>query len=212
MDKIILLIGAPGAGKGTQAKILQDRENLPQISTGDIFRALSKSDTPLARQVREVLASGKLVSDELVIQVVEDRTSLDDCKNGYILDGFPRTLAQAEKLEDLAKAQGKSLEAILVDVPFDILEKRITGRRSHAVTGEIYNIFFKIPPRDVAESDLIQRADDTEEKVKVRLETYQRETSPLIEYYEKTGRLKKVDGTGEPEQIYREIEKIVLAK
>jgi adenylate kinase len=216
MNKIILLIGAPGAGKGTQARLLQERHGLPQISTGDIFRALSKADTPLARQLREILGAGQLVSDDLVIQLVEDRTSQDDCRDGYILDGFPRTTAQAEKLEDLAKSQEKTLQAILVDVPLDILEKRLTGRRTCPVSGEIYNIYFK-PPKVEGYSDLhpeaqlIHRDDDTEEKVKARLEVYEKQTAPLIKYYEESGRLQKVDGTQDSEAVYKEIEKLVLA-
>lgn len=216
MNKIILLIGAPGAGKGTQARILQERHGLPQISTGDIFRALSKADTPLARQLREILSSGQLVSDDLVVQLVEDRTSQDDCKDGYILDGFPRTTGQAEKLEDLAKSQDKALQTILVDVPLDILEKRLTGRRTCPVCGEIYNIYFKPPKNDNVcdlhpEAQLSQRSDDNEEKVRARLEVYERETAPLIEYYEKSGRLQRVDGTRDTETVYAEIEKLVLS-
>jgi adenylate kinase len=215
MNKIILLIGAPGAGKGTQAKMLQERHGLPQISTGDIFRALSKSDTPLARQIKEILASGQLVSDELVIRVVEERTSQDDCRNGYILDGFPRTIAQAEKLEDLVQTQDKQLQAILIDVPFDVLEKRTTGRRNCPVDGEIYNIYFRPPIQENVcdehpEFQLIQREDDTEEKVKARLDVYTGQTQPLIDYYEKSKRLQRIDGTKEPETVYQELEKLVL--
>jgi adenylate kinase len=216
MNKIVLLIGAPGAGKGTQARLLQERTGLPQISTGDIFRALSKSDTPLARQIREILASGQLVSDELVVRVVEDRTSLDDCANGYILDGFPRTTGQAEKLEGLAKSQKKTLQAILVDVPFDVLERRLTGRRTCPVCGEIYNVYFQPPKNDNVcdahpETQLSQRDDDREDKVRARLEVYERETRPLIEYYEKTNRLARVDGLREPESVYADLEQIVRA-
>ena len=215
MNKIILLIGAPGAGKGTQARLLQERHNLPQISTGDIFRALSKADTPLARQLREILASGQLGSDEVLIQLVEDRTSQDDCQNGYILDGFPRTTGQAQRLEDLAIAQNKSLQAILVEVPFDILEKRLTGRRTCPVCGEIYNIYFKPPNIEGVcnqhpEAQLTQRSDDNEEKVRARLAVYERETAPLIEYYEKSGRLQRVDGMQEAEEVYADLERLVL--
>ena len=214
MNKIILLIGAPGAGKGTQARLLQERQNLPQISTGDIFRALSKADTSLARQLREILASGQLVSDDLVIQLVEDRTLQDDCKNGYILDGFPRTTGQAEKLEELAKSQNKSLQAILIDVDLDLLEKRLTGRLTCPICKEIYNIYFKPPKSDQVcdshpETQLDKRDDDTVEKVRARLEVYERETRPLIEYYEKSGRLHRVDGAQEAETVYQEIENLL---
>ena len=216
MNKIILLIGAPGAGKGTQARLLQERHGLPQISTGDIFRALSKSDTPLARQIKEVLASGQLVSDDLVIRVVEERTSQDDCANGYILDGFPRTTGQAEKLEELAKSQNKTLQAILVDVPFEVLEKRLTGRRTCPDCGEIYNVYFKPPQNDnqcdlPPFSQLKQRDDDTKDKVRARLEVYQRETQPLIDYYEKTGRLQRVNGLRDTEVVFSDLEKLIIA-
>lgn len=217
MNKIVLLIGAPGAGKGTQARLLQERLNFPQISTGDIFRALSKADTPLARQIKEILAAGQLISDKLVVQVVEDRTSQDDCQNGYILDGFPRTTGQAEKLENLAVAQNKKLQAILIDIPFELLEKRLVGRRTCAVCGEIYNVYFKPPTKDNVcnfhpDAQLLQRDDDKEEKVRSRLTVYERETRPLIEYYEQTNRLEKVDGTKPSEAVYQELEKIVLAE
>ena len=216
MNKIILLIGAPGAGKGTQARLLQERYNLPQVSTGDIFRALSKADTPLARQIREILASGQLVSDDLVIQLVEDRTLQDDCRDGYILDGFPRTIAQAEKLEQLANQQNKSLQAILVDVPSILLEQRLTGRRTCPVCGEIFNVYSKPPKTDGfcdfhPDARLTQREDDKEEKVRARLEVYERETAPLIEYYKASDRLYKVDGTRDANDVYQDIEKIVLA-
>ena len=214
MNKIILLIGAPGAGKGTQARLLQERLGIPQISTGDIFRALSKSDTPLARQIKEVLASGQLVSDELVVRVVEERTSQDDCRNGYILDGFPRTTGQAEKLEELAATQNKTLQAILLDVDFDVLEKRLTGRRTCPDCGEIYNVYFKPPQNDnkcdlPPFSELKQRDDDTEGKVRARLEVYRRETQPLLDYYEKTGRLQQVDGLRETELVYTDLERLI---
>ena len=214
MNKIILLIGAPGAGKGTQAKLLQERHGLPQISTGDIFRALAKSDSPLALEIREIQAAGQLVNDELVVRVVKERTAEEDCANGYILDGFPRTLPQAEKLEDLAKLQNKSLHAILIDVPFGILEQRLTGRRSCPVDGEIYNLHFQPPMQENVcdqhpEFQLVQREDDKSEKVRPRLDVYQRDTQPLIEYYEKSNRLQRVDGTQEPEMVYQDLDKLV---
>src|ERR1043166_7276124 len=124
MSKIIVLMGAPGAGKGTQARLLQERLGLPQISTGDIFRVLSKANTPLADEVRAIQQAGRLIPDEVVIRVVEDRTAQADCRNGYVLDGYPRTAAQAEMLEGLAARQHKRLSAILIDVPFEFLEKR----------------------------------------------------------------------------------------
>ena len=214
MSKIILLMGAPGAGKGTQARLLQEHLHLPQISTGDIFRALSQTRSPLAEEVRALQQAGRLIPDDVVIRVVEDRTSQPDCDNGYVLDGFPRTAAQAEMLEGLATRQGKTLSAILIEVPVERLEKRMTGRRSCPVCGEIYNVYFRAPKNDSRcdlhpEAELIHRADDEEEKVRVRLETFNRETAPVLEYYQQTGRLQRVDGTQDPERIYSAIEQIV---
>ncbi|MGH9898250.1 MAG: adenylate kinase family protein [Pyrinomonadaceae bacterium] len=212
MSKIVVLIGAPGAGKGTQARLLEERRGLPQISTGDIFRALAKSNSPLAEEVRIKQTAGELVSDDLVIRIVADRTSASDCRNGYVLDGFPRTAPQAEMLEGLARDQQHEINAVFVDVPPDILEKRLTGRRTCPVSGEIYNIYFK-PPKKEGYSDLypdvqlIQRPDDMPDKIKVRLEAYERDTRPIIDYFKQTGRLERVDGTLEPEMLYREIEK-----
>jgi adenylate kinase len=214
MAKIVVLMGAPGAGKGTQARLLQERTGLPQISTGDIFRELAKADTPLAREVREVQAAGKLVSDDLVIRVVQERTNREDCRRGYVLDGFPRTTAQAAMLEKLAAEQGNRIQAVLVDTPADVLEKRATGRRSCPVCGEIYNVYFKPPKREGfcdlhPEAALVHRSDDTAEKIRVRLETYEEQTRPLLDYYERSHRLRRVDGTREVEAIYADVEKLV---
>lgn len=214
MNKIIVLIGAPGAGKGTQARLLQERKQVPQISTGDMFREMKTLDTPLAREVQEIMASGKLISDDVTFKIVQDRTSRDDCKNGYILDGYPRTAVQAEQLEQLATEQTKVIQAIEVDVPRDELMRRLTGRRSCPVCGEIYNVYSKPPKFDNVcdlhpESQLVHRADDNEESVSIRLSTYDELTKPLIEYYEKSGRLTKVDGTGDVEEIYAELDKLI---
>ena len=214
MDKIIVLIGAPGAGKGTQARLLQERRAVQQISTGDMFREMKTLDTPLAKEVQEIMASGKLVSDDVTYRIVRERTSRDDCRGTFLLDGYPRTAVQAEQLEELAAEQSKKIQAIEVDVSRDELMKRLTGRRSCPVCGEIYNIYSKPPKIDGfcdehPEANLNHRSDDTEEKVKVRLETYDELTKPLLAYYERSGRLKKVDGTGEIENIYREIEELV---
>ena len=216
MPKTIVLMGAPGAGKGTQARLLQERLQLPQISTGDILRARSQQKDALAEEIRKVQEAGKLASDDLVIRVVQDRTSSPDCANGYVLDGFPRTPAQAEMLERMAAEQGNEIAAILVDVPSELLEKRAIGRRSCPICGEIYNVFFK-PPKIEGRCDfhpdavLVQRADDTAEKIKVRLNTYNEQTKPLIEFYEKTGRLSRVDGTKDQETIHGEIRDILLS-
>ncbi len=214
MGKIIVLIGAPGAGKGTQARLLQERRGIPQISTGDMFREMKTLDTPLAREVQEIMKSGKLISDDVTYKIVRERTSRDDCKNGYILDGYPRTSVQAEQLEGLAKEQGFEIQAIEVAVPSDELLRRLTGRRSCPVCGEIYNIYSK-PPKidnvcdDHPETELTHRGDDNEESVSIRLATYDEQTKPLIDHYARSGRLQRIDGTGDLEQIYSELEKLV---
>ncbi len=210
MNKIIVLIGAPGAGKGTQARLLQERRGIPQVSTGDMFREMKTLETPLAREVQEIMTSGKLISDELTYKIVAERTARKDCENGYILDGYPRTSVQAEQLEGLAKDQGMQIVAIEVDVPKDELMRRLTGRRSCPVCGEIYNVYSK-PPRSDNVCDLhpdvqlTHRADDNEASVSKRLETYEEQTKPLLAFYEKSGRLTKVKGTGELEDIFEDI-------
>ena len=214
MSKIIVLIGAPGAGKGTQARLLEERKNIPQISTGDIFREMKKADTPIAREVQAIMAAGKLISDELTFQIVKNRTSRADCNGTYILDGFPRTAVQAEMLESLADEQNKEIQAIEVDIPKQELMKRLTGRRNCPVCNEIYNIYTKPPKKKGVcdfhpETPLNHRADDYEETVKTRLATYDELTKPLLDYYEQSGRLQKVNGTGNLETIYRELEKLV---
>ena len=215
MGKIFVLIGAPGAGKGTQARLLQERRGLPQISTGDMFREMKSLDTPLAREVQAIMAAGRLVPDDVTYRMVQERTSRPDSKNGYILDGYPRTAVQAQQLEKLAKAQGNDIHAIEVDVPRDELVRRLTGRRSCPVCGEIYNIYSKPPKSDNVcdkhpDAQLVHRVDDNEESVSTRLATYDEQTKPLLDYYEKSRRLKKVDGTGEVEEIYSELEDLVV--
>lgn len=208
MEKIIVLIGAPGAGKGTQARLLEERLGIPQISTGDMFREMKNADTPLAREVQAIMESGELISDELTYKIVKDRTAREN--GAYILDGYPRTAVQAKQLEELSKDQGRAIQAIEVDVPKDELMKRLTGRRSCPVCGEIYNIYSKPPQNDNVcdlhpESQLTHRADDNEESVATRLATYEEKTKPLIDYYSSTGRLKKISGTGDLESIYDQI-------
>lgn len=216
MSKIVVLIGAPGAGKGTQARLLQAELGIPQISTGDMFRGIQNADTSLARKVKEILASGKLVPDGVTFEMVKERTSREDCAGTYILDGFPRTPRQAEMLESLSIEQGKQISAILIDVPFDKLEQRLTGRRSCPECGEIYNIYHKMPKVEGfcdfhPTAKLNHRADDTIEKVRVRLETYEELTKPLLEYYESTGRLQRIDGTRKMDEIFNELTSLVGA-
>jgi adenylate kinase len=210
MAKIIVLMGAPGAGKGTQARLLQERLNLPQISTGDMFRALKDAHTPLAAEVRALMAAGQLVPDDVTIRVVRERTARDDCRNGYILDGFPRTPAQAAILEKLASEQGNQIQAIEIQVPLDLLARRMVGRRNCPVCGEIYNIYFKPPKFDNVcdrhpEVQLQHRADDNSDTVQARLTTYEEQTRPLLDYYKAAKLLHVVDGTRAPEAIYQDI-------
>ncbi|HKO98546.1 MAG TPA: adenylate kinase [Pyrinomonadaceae bacterium] len=215
MGKIIVLMGAPGAGKGTQARLLQERLHLPQISTGDIFRALKEERSALADEVRALMVAGKLVPDEVTIRVVRERTAKTDCRNGYILDGFPRTPAQAVMLNELAVEQGKQIQAIEIQVPRATLEQRMIGRRNCPVCGEIYNIFFKPPKFDNVcdlhpDAQLNHRADDNAQTVKARLATYEEQTEPLLDYYRRADLLNVVDGTRDTETIYTDIEKIVV--
>jgi adenylate kinase len=212
MSKIIVFIGAPGAGKGTQARLLQERHGIPQISTGDMFREMKNSDTPLAKEVQEIMASGELISDEITYKIVKERTSREDCRGDYILDGYPRTAVQAEQLERLAQEQNKTIQAIEIDVPREELMKRLTGRRSCPVCGEIYNIYSKPPKNENIcdfhpEAQLIHRADDNEQSVATRLATFDELTRPLIDYYRKSNRLAKVSGEGSVEEIYQNLER-----
>ncbi len=210
-------MGAPGAGKGTQARLLQERFHLPQISTGDMLRARAQQQDNLGEEIRRVQAAGRLASDDLVGRVVEERTRRQDCRDGYVLDGFPRTTAQAEMLATLAAQQGNEIRAVSIDVPVEVLERRVTGRSSCPICGEIYNVHFKPPRVDSRcdqhpEGQLVRRDDDTPEKIRVRLETYDRETAPLLDYYQRAGRLQRVDGTRPTEEIYADIEKTVNSK
>ena len=214
MPKIIVLMGAPGAGKGTQARLLQEHLYLPQISTGDIFRSLKNAETPLAREVRDIMKAGHLVPDELTTRLVRERTSQPDTQNGYILDGYPRTPAQAVSLEDLAREQGHQIVPILIDVSHDLLERRMTGRRNCPIGGEIFNVYFNPPRTDNVcdvhpDTQLVRRADDNSETVRARLATFDEQTRPLLDYYRHAGILQTVDGTRTPEVIYGDIEALV---
>jgi adenylate kinase len=182
-----------------------------------MFRALKEQQTPLAEEVRSIMEAGQLVPDALTIRVVRERTSLEDCTHGYILDGFPRTPAQAAMLETLAVEQGKRIQAILIDVPLELLGKRMVGRRHCPICGEIYNIYFKPPRTDNVcdlhpEAQLQHRADDNPETVQARLRTFEEQTRPLIEYYQASNLLHRVDGTRDSETIYADIERIVMSK
>ena len=180
----LILLGAPGAGKGTQATFICQKYGIPQISTGDMLRAAVKAGTPLGLQAKSVMESGGLVSDDLIINLVKERISQPDCKNGFLFDGFPRTIPQADSM----KAAGVKLDFVLeIDVPFEAIIERMSGRRSHPASGRTYHIKFN-PPKaegldDVTGEPLIQREDDKEETVKKRLEVYSAQTRPLVDYY-----------------------------
>jgi adenylate kinase len=180
----LILLGAPGAGKGTQASFICKKYGIPQISTGDMLRAAVKAGTPLGLQAKAVMDSGALVSDDIIIGLVKERITQDDCSQGFLFDGFPRTIPQA----DAMKAAGVKLDYVLeIDVPFDAIIERMSGRRSHPASGRTYHVKFN-PPRqegvdDVTGEPLIQREDDKEETVKKRLEVYSAQTRPLVDYY-----------------------------
>ena len=180
----LILLGAPGAGKGTQAAFICQKYGIPQISTGDMLRAAVKAGTPLGLQAKAVMESGALVSDDLIINLVKERIALPDCANGFLFDGFPRTLPQADAL----KAAGVKLDYVLeIDVPFSDIIERMSGRRSHPASGRIYHVKFN-PPKvdgkdDLTGEDLVQRKDDEEDTVRTRLDVYSQQTRPLVDYY-----------------------------
>jgi adenylate kinase len=206
----IVLLGAPGAGKGTQAKILIEKYGMPQISTGDLLRAAVAAGTPLGKEAKSYMDKGELVPDSVVLGMVEERMKKDDCKKGYILDGFPRNTAQAEALDKMLASLNMSLTAALsVDVPLDDLMKRLTGRRTCKGCGQMYNIYFKAPAKegvcDKCSGELFQRDDDKEATIKKRLEVYTAQTEPLIGYYKNKGILKSVSGTGSIDEIFKKV-------
>ena len=206
----IVMLGAPGAGKGTQAVMICEKYGIPHISTGDIFRSNIKNGTELGKKANEYMDQGKLVPDELTIQLLLDRVAQDDCKNGYVLDGFPRTIPQAEVLtKALAETGSKVDYAINVDVPDENIIHRMSGRRSCPKCGASYHIEY-IPPKqegicDACGAELIQREDDKPETVKNRLAVYHEQTQPLIEYYENAEALRTVDGTKDKDEVFGDI-------
>ncbi|MBI5847027.1 MAG: adenylate kinase [Nitrospirae bacterium] len=204
----LVLLGAPGAGKGTQAKKIIEKNAIPQISTGDLLRAAVAAGTELGNAAKAVMDKGELVPDSVVLGMVEERLKQDDCKAGYILDGFPRNTTQAEALDAMLAKLGMSLTAALsVDVPLENLMKRLTGRRTCKACGQMFNVFFGAPKKegvcDKCGGELFQRDDDKEETIKKRLDVYTAQTAPLIDYYGKKNILKSVDGgTGTIDEIF----------
>ena len=212
----IIMLGAPGAGKGTQAKQIAAKYEIPHISTGDIFRANIKNGTELGKKAKEYMDQGLLVPDELTCDLVMDRISQDDCANGFVLDGFPRTIPQAEALDTaLAKIDAKMDFAIDVDVPDSHIVNRMSGRRACLNCGATYHIT-AIPPKqegicDTCGKELVLRDDDKPETVQKRLDVYHDQTQPLIDYYQKQGILKSVDGTMPMEDVFAGIVEILGA-
>lgn len=205
----LILLGAPGAGKGTQAQKLVEKYNIPQVSTGDLLRAAVKAGTKLGKEANEFMTSGKLVPDEVVIGLIEERLKKDDCKNGFILDGFPRTVAQAEKLGEIT-----DIDAVVnVDVDTSILMARLTGRRTCKECNNMFHMVFNPPKKegkcDTCGGELYQRADDNEKTVKSRLDTYNKSTAPLVDFYKKTGKLQTVNGQGAIDDVFQNILKIL---
>ena len=206
----LILLGAPGAGKGTQAAFICQQYGIPQISTGDMLRAAVKAGTPLGLQAKSVMESGGLVSDDLIINLVKERIAQPDCANGFLFDGFQRTIPQAEAM----KAAGVKLDYVLeIDVPFDAIIERMSGRRSHPASGRTYHVKFN-PPKaegvdDVTGEPLVQRDDDKEDTVKKRLDVYTQQTRPLVDYYSQWAakepaaapKYRKISGTGSVDDI-----------
>ncbi|MFP4606525.1 MAG: adenylate kinase [Thiohalospira sp.] len=206
----IVLLGAPGSGKGTQAKMLMDHYGIPQVSTGDLLRAAVSAGTPLGQKAKAAMDAGELVSDDIVLGMIQERLREDDAANGFILDGFPRNPAQAEALDPMLEQMGQPLDAaVQIDVDMDLLMKRILGRRTCASCGAVFNVYTH-PPReegvcDYCGGELTQRGDDNEETVRNRLEVYEQETAPLVDYYRGQGLLHTVNGVGEVDEIFAAI-------
>jgi adenylate kinase len=203
----IVMLGAPGSGKGTQAQRIQKEHGLPQISTGDLLRKAVADKTPLGLKAKKVMDAGELVSDDIVLGMIEQRIAEPDAQRGFILDGFPRNTTQADGLDALLAQLGLTLDrVVLMDVDFDILMKRLTGRRTCSKTGAVLNIYFS-PPEELeacrkAGGELVQRADDNEATIRNRLQVYERQTAPLIDYYGKRDLLTTVPATGDVYTVY----------
>ncbi len=205
----MILVGPPGAGKGTQAVHLVERFKISHISTGDMLRAAVSEGTALGKQADGYMKAGGLVPDELVIAMVIERIGKPDCTQGFMLDGFPRTRPQAEALDAELHKAGVALDVVLqIEVPDNLIVERITGRRMDPDTGDIYHIKFKPPPADIA-GRVMQRKDDTEEACRARLEKYHSETAPIVPFYEAQGTLKRVDGNAAPDEVSQRIMQVL---
>lgn len=213
----IVLLGAPGSGKGTQAKLLIEKFKIPQIATGDILREEVVAGTDLGRKAREAMDAGELVSDDVVLGIIQNRLNRPDARAGFILDGFPRNIPQAQALDAMLARLGKPLQlALLVDVDKEVLMKRLTGRRIAPSTGTVYNIYFnppKVPGRDDRTGEVLHhRADDNEEAVRKRLHVYEEQSAPLVSYYKAQGKLRTVRGIGSINEIFQNICDIIEAQ
>ncbi|ACY18928.1 adenylate kinase [Haliangium ochraceum] len=203
----MILVGPPGAGKGTQAKRLTHLNSIPHISSGDMLRAAVNEGTELGKQADGFMKSGALVPDELVIAMVIERIGKPDCAEGFMLDGFPRTRPQAEALDLAMREAGTELDAVvLIKVPDELIVTRVTGRRTDPETGDIYHLEYQPPPAEIAER-LVQRKDDTEEACRARLEKYHGETAPIVPFYADKGLLREVDGVGTPDEVTTRLQK-----
>jgi len=197
----LIFVGPPGAGKGTQCARLTDRLDIPHISTGDMFRAAVKNGTPMGKLAKKAMDAGELVGDDVVIGMVRERLQQEDVLTGFLLDGFPRTIPQAQALESLLAELELQLDAvILLEVPDDLIVERIVGRRSDPETGRIYHLTFDPPPPEIADR-LKHRSDDTEDAVRSRLAAYHEQTAPLIPFYEERDKLRRVDGVGSMDEV-----------
>ncbi|MDE6660734.1 MAG: adenylate kinase [Anaeroplasmataceae bacterium] len=212
----LLIMGRPGAGKGTQAANIKEYYHIPHISTGDMFRAAIKNQTKLGLTAKEYMDKGALVPDKVTIGIVQERLLEDDCKNGFLLDGFPRTIAQAESLESFLKQNGIVLDAVLdVDVPAEILVRRMVGRRVCKGCGATFHVEFNAPKQegicDVCGTKLIQRNDDTLETAENRLNVYDKQTAPLLQFYKERNLLKTVDGNQALDKVFEDIKAVLGA-
>ena len=210
----IVLLGAPGSGKGTQAKLLVEKYKIPQMSTGDLLRAEVAAGTDLGKRAKAAMDAGQLVSDEVVLGMIQARLAKPDAKSGFILDGFPRNIPQAQSLDAMLARLGQPLQlALLVDVDTDVLMKRLTGRRTCGSCGAIYNIYFSAPKTtnkcDKCGSALTHRSDDNEQTVANRLKVYQQQTAPLVNYYKAQGKLRTVRGVGAVSAIFKNVTDII---
>ena len=210
----IVMLGAPGSGKGTQAQRIQKDHGLPQVSTGDLLRKAVADKTPLGVKAKKVMDAGELVSDDIVLGMIKERIAQPDAKRGFVLDGFPRNTSQADSLDALLAGLTLKLDrVVLMDVAFEILMKRLTGRRTCSKTGAVLNIYFSKPEEleacRKAGGELVQRADDNEATIRNRLQVYDRQTAPLVDYYTKRGLLKTVSATGDVDAVYARLKSAV---